>query len=167
MKVLVPVAASHSSQYAVQQIVRRFMNDSSMEVHLLNVQQPFSHYVSRFLGARTLREWHKAESDKILEPCKRILDNFGVPYSVHVELGDQAECITELARRLRCDEIVMATARKNSLTRLLENSVTNRVLEHTTVPVEVVAGDDVASWERYGIPAAIGTMLALWLATAP
>ncbi len=112
MKVLVPVAASHSSRYAVQQVVRRFMNDSSMEVHLLNVQPPLSWYASRFLSAQTLRQWHKAESDRILEPCQRILDKFGVPYSVHVELGEQAQCITELARRLRCDEIVMATARK-------------------------------------------------------
>ena len=36
----------------------------------------------------------------------------------------------------------MGTARKNSLTRMFESSVTNRVLELTTVPVEVIAGDN-------------------------
>ena len=34
--------------------------------------------------------------------------------------------------------------------------MTNRVLELTTVPVEVIAGDTISNLERYGIPAAIG-----------
>ena len=54
----------------------------------------------------------------------------------------------------------MSTARKNSLTRLVEDSVTNKVLELTPVPVEVIAGDAVSSFERYGIPAAIAAALA-------
>lgn len=39
--------------------------------------------------------------------------------------------------------MVCATARKNSLTRMLEASITNRGggVELTTVPVEVIAGD--------------------------
>jgi len=59
---------------------------------------------------------------------------------------------------------VMATARKNSLTRLVENSVTDRVIELTPVPVEVIAGDSMSKWERYGIPAAIGAAVAMALA---
>jgi hypothetical protein len=58
----------------------------------------------------------------------------------------------------------MSSARKNSLTRLVENSTTNRVLQLTSVPVEVVAGDAVSRWERYGIPAGLGALLALLLA---
>jgi hypothetical protein len=51
---------------------------------------------------------------------------------------------------------VLGTARKNSLTRRVEASVTNRVLDLTSVPVEVVVGDSVSKLERYGIPAGIG-----------
>jgi hypothetical protein len=72
--------------------------------------------------------------------------------------------ITETARRLRCDEIVMATARKNSLTRLVETSVTDRVVQLTPVPVEVIAGDSMSNWERYGIPSAIAAAAAMALA---
>ena len=60
----------------------------------------------------------------------------------------------------------MATARKNSLTRLVENSVTNKVIELTPVPVEVIAGDAVSRWERYGIPAGLSALVALLLAVA-
>ena len=60
----------------------------------------------------------------------------------------------------------MASARKNSLTRLVENSVTGRVIERTPVPVEVVAGNAMSDWERYGIPAAIAVLLGLIFAAA-
>ena len=162
MKVLVPVDLSHNCEFAVRHVVRRFMNDSTMEIHLLNVQPPFSHYVSHFAGSRKVHEYHHEESEKALQPCRKILDGFGIPYAVHMEVGgDKAERITEMAKRLRCDEIVMGTSRKNTLTRLVESSVTNRVLELTSVPVEVVAGDAVSPWERYGIPAAIAALIAL------
>jgi len=48
----------------------------------------------------------------------------------------------------------------------VENSTTNRVLELTSVPVEIIAGDAVSRWERYGIPAGLGTLVALLLAAA-
>ena len=53
----------------------------------------------------------------------------------------------------------MVTARKNSLTRLVESSVTDKLLQHTTVPVEIVAGNAMSGWERFGIPAALGAGL--------
>jgi P-type Ca2+ transporter type 2C len=161
MKVLVPVDISHNSEHAVRQVVRRFMNDSNMEVHLLNVQQPFNHYTTHHAGSKNVHDYHQEQSEKALEPSKRILDGFGIPYAVHTKIGDKAECICEMAKKLHCDEIVMGTARKDSLTRLVESSVTNKVLELTTVPVEIVAGDKESHWERYGIPAAIAALLAL------
>jgi nucleotide-binding universal stress UspA family protein len=164
MKVLIPIDGSPNSQHAVRHVVRRFMNDSTMEVHLLNVQPRFSHDVARFTDKHNLREYHHAESEKALGPCMQLLDKFGVPYAVHMEVGDMAECITETARRLHCDEIVMSTSRKNSLTRLLENSITNRVLEISSVPVEIVPGEPASPWERYGIPAALAGLVALMFA---
>ena len=59
----------------------------------------------------------------------------------------------------------MSTARKNSLTRMLEDSTTNKVLELTSVPVELIAGDTASRLERWGVPSAgIGALLALIVA---
>jgi len=138
MKVLVPVDISHNSEEAVRHVVKRFMNNSNMEIHLLNVQQPLNHYAAHFAGSKNVHEFHEEESQKALEPSKRILDGFGVPYAVHTKVGDKAMCITEMAKKLHCDEIVMGTARKDSLTRLVETSLTNKVVELTSVPVEIV-----------------------------
>ena len=164
MKVLIPVHGSRNCEFAVRHIVRQFMNNTAMEIHLLNVQPPFSSYITRFVSRKNVRDYHRDEAEKALGPSRQILDSFGIPYAVHVEIGERAECITGAAHRLRCDQIVMSTARKNSLTRLVENSTTNRVLEITSVPVEVIAGDAVSRWERYGIPAGLGTAIALLIA---
>jgi nucleotide-binding universal stress UspA family protein len=110
-------------------------------------------------------EFHQEQADKALAPVRQALDRSGIPYTIHTEVGDKADCIADAARRLRCDRIVMSTARKSSLVRLLEDSVTNQVIERATVPVEVIAGDAASSLERVGIPAGVGAgLLVLWMA---
>jgi nucleotide-binding universal stress UspA family protein len=164
-KILVPIGGTRGCDAVVQYVVREFMNNRTMEVHLLNVQPRFRTDVARFVGKRNRDSFHQEEAEKALQPCREKLDRFGVPYTVHMEVGDPAYCITEAARRLRCDHIVLGTARMNSLTRLLEDSVTNKVLEHSSIPVEVIPGGTVSKWESYGVPAALAAAVAVFLAT--
>jgi hypothetical protein len=49
---------------------------------------------------------------------------------------------------------------------MLQDSTTNRVLEQTQVPVEVIAGNEVSRLERWGLPAGLGALIALLLAAA-
>lgn len=165
-KILVPVDGSLNSQYAVRQVVNEFLKNPALEIHLLNVQAPFSRHISRFSGKRNREDFHREEAQKALTPTRRLLDFHGVPYVVHVEVGRKAQTIADTARRLQCDHILMSTARKNSLTRMIGDSVTNKVLELATVPVEIVAGDAISRWERYGIPASLGTAIGLYLIAA-
>ena len=166
LKLLVPVDGSRNCQFAAKHVIKEFMNNTAMEIHLLNVQTPVTRDIARFVSKKSLHDYHRDEAEKALGPIKQMLDGFGIPYSAHAEVGERAKCIADAARRLRCDQIVMSSARKNSLTRWIENSVTNKVLELTPVPVEVIAGDAVSKWERYGIPAGIGAALAILLAAA-
>ena len=166
LKILVPVGGTPNDRFAVQDVIKRFMNNTALEVHLLNVQMPFSAHVAQFSSRKNRQDYHREQAETALGPVRAMLDKFSIPYAVHMEVGDRAQVITDTARRLNCDEIVMATARKNSLTRLVENSVTDRVIELTSVPVEVIAGDSMAKWERYGIPAAIAAGIAMALAIA-
>ena len=166
LKVLIPVNGSANCLFAVKQVIREFMNNTAMEIHLLNVQSPLPKYVTRFVNTRTIHDYHRDEANKALQPAKQMLDGFGIPYATHTEIGERAKAIIDTANRLHCSEIVMGTARKNSLTRWVENSLTNKVLEATSVPVEVITGGDVSPWERFGIPASIGALLALLLAVA-
>ncbi len=158
-KILVPVDASRNAQHAVRHVAREFGRTPDLEVHLLNVQAPFSRHVARFAPKRDRDDWHRQEAEAVLAPLAALLDRARVPYASHHKVGRKAETIAAEARRLGCDHIVLATARQNSLTRMVEASVTNRVLDLTTVPVEVVVGDSISRLERYGIPLGLGAGL--------
>jgi nucleotide-binding universal stress UspA family protein len=123
------------------------------------VQMPFSRHVAQFVARHERDDYHRREADRVLEPLSALLDAARVPHAVHRKVGRKAETIAQEARRLACDHIVLATARKNSLTRMVESSVTQRVLELTPVPVEIVVGDSISRLERYGIPLGLGAGL--------
>ena len=161
MKILVPIDGSRNSHFVVPHVIREFQKNRALEIHLLNIQPPFSWHISRFISKKTREQFHRDQAEKALQKARRALDGFDVPYTLHIEVGSKAKLITEMARRLRCDHIVMVAARKNSLTRMLEDSTTNEVLELTSVPVEVIAGDAVSRLERFGLPAGIGAALGL------
>ncbi len=161
LKILVPVDNSPNSRHAAQHVIKQFMKDSALEIHLLNVQPPFSGHIAQFVARKNRQDFHREQGENALRPIREMLGKFGVPHAVHIVVGDKAKVIADEARRLRCDHIVMATARKNSLTRMIEDSTTNKVLEQTSVPVEIIAGDAVSKAERYGIPAGVGAALAL------
>jgi len=165
-KILVPVDGSKNGAHALRRVVTQFLGDPSLEVHLLNVQAPFSRHIAQFVSKRSRDDFHREQAEKALAPARELLAHHGVPFSAHVRLGEKAKMIVDEARRLRCERIVMATARKNSITRMLEDSVTNKVLEQTSVPVEIIAGDDISPLERWGLPAGLGAAIALLLAAA-
>lgn len=166
LTVLVPVDGSRNSEYAVRHVVNESLANPAMEIHLLNVQPPFSRHISQFIDRATRFSFHHEQAQKALRPARQLVEKFGVPYSVHVKVGHKADIIVDQARRLRCQRIVMSTARKNSLTRMLEDSTTNKVLEKTSVPVEVIAGESVSKLERYGLPTGLAAVLALGIAAA-
>lgn len=159
LKVLVPVDASRNALHSVNHVIGEFRKNPGFEVHLLNVQTPFSKHIARFSAKSDRDAHHKAAGEAALAPLRKMLEEARLPFAEHIRVGDRAETIADEAKRLSADHIVMATARKNSLTRMVESSVTNKVLNLTTVPVEVIAGDSVSKLERYGIPVGIGAGL--------
>lgn len=166
-KILIPVDGSASSMQAVRHVVNRLLTDANLrEVHLLHVRHPFSQHVARFVSKRNRDSYHREQAEKALQPARDLLYQHSVPHASHIEVGDTAATIDRLAQRLRVDEIVMGTARKNTLTRLMEDSVTSKVLEIARVPVEVITGAPASRWERIGVPTGVGAALAALIAAA-
>jgi YjbE family integral membrane protein len=163
LRVLVPVDGSKNALHAVRHVINEYQRNHELEVHLVNVQRPFSRHIARYVARQDRASFHREQAEKALAEARRVLDEVGVPYHTHFEVGDRARIIADLAQQLKCHHIVLGTARKSSLTRMLEDSVTSRVLELTTVPVEMVAGESVSKLERYGIPIGIGAGLGLLL----
>lgn len=158
-RILVPCDGSPNSLYGVRHAAKEFQKNRELDIHVLNVQRPFSSQVAGFTSRRDRMAFHQEQADKALYAAREVLDRLCVPYTVHTEVGDRADCIAGVARRLRCERIVMSTSRKGSLVRWLSDSVTNGVIQRTTVPVEVIAGNAASSLERLGIPAGVGAGL--------
>ena len=166
LKVLVPVDGSANALRAVRHAIAEYQRHHELELHLLNVQPRLSRYIARFVSRHERDNWQHDQADAAMASARTVLTQAGVPHHTHWVCGTSAVEICRAAERLGAHHIVMGTARKNSITRMLEDSVTNRVLEATPVPVEVVAGDAVSKWERWGLPAGVlGAGGLLFLAT--
>lgn len=169
LRILVPSDCSANSLYAIRYVIDEFKKRQDLEIHLLNVQPPFSKLIAEHSSKSARMEFHQEQADSALLRTMQMLDAAEIPYTVHSEVGNRVDCIVDAARRLQCDLILMSTARKSSLVRLIENSVTNQVLERTSVPVEVIAGEPASKLERIGIPAGVGAgagLVALWMASS-
>jgi nucleotide-binding universal stress UspA family protein len=158
---LLPCDGSSNALHAVRHAVDAFRRGDVRLVHLLNVQPPFSAYVARHVGRDLRANFHRERADEALAEARQLLEAAGVPHCIHIEIGDKADCIADAARRLRCARVVVGSARKSAVVRAVENSLTSRVLECCSVPVEVVVGAPASVLQRVGVPAAVGTGLAL------
>ncbi|MDM7944504.1 MAG: universal stress protein [Hydrogenophaga sp.] len=164
---LLPCDGTRNALLAVQRAVGAHRQGHVRMVHLINVQPPFSANVARHISRELRDDFHRERSDEALAGARQLLESAGVPFRAHAEVGDKAGCIAEAARQLRCDRIVIGTARKSALVRTLENSLTSQLLECSTVPVEVIGGEPVGAFKRVGIPAGVGTGMAmLWVGDA-
>lgn len=163
MRILVPYCDSPNAAPALRAAIGRARRDPSVEIHLLAVDPPLPIHVSRHVGRRERLGWHRERAEKATSAARRLLERSGVRHALHFEVGEPATRIARAATRLSCDLILMSTARKDPLTRMLGDSTTNEVLELTRVPVEVIVGDAPPALQRYGPRAAIGTALAFLL----
>jgi nucleotide-binding universal stress UspA family protein len=159
--ILLPCDGTPNAMLGVRHVVDAFRRGDVLTVHLLNVQPPFSAYVGRFVSRDLRADFHRERAEEALAEARQLLETAGVPHHVHTEVGDKARCVAEAARRLHCDRIVIGTARKSALVRAVENSLTGRLLERCSVPVEVIGGPPAGVLERVGIPAGLGAGVAL------
>lgn len=163
-RILLPVDASVNSLQAVEHVIGRHDDCKALDVHLLHVRVPLSQYVARFVSQRDRQGYHQQEAERALAPARDLLNRSGVPHTDHVEFGDKAETICRIAVELGVQQIVMGTARKNSITRVIEDSVTSEVLEISEVPVQVVVGREISRFEKFGLPAGMSIAAALLIA---
>lgn len=136
--VLVPVDGSECSLRAVQYLIAAHAEGRSPRVHLLNVQMGITGDVSQFVSRSDIKDYRQEHSDEALRPARALLDQAGIPYEMHVEVGHVADSITRSAEKLQCDHIVMGTRGRSALAELLVGSTSLRVLHQTHLPVVLI-----------------------------
>ena len=165
-KVLLPVDGSDNSLHGVRKFVQDFYSNPNQEIVLLNVQPKFNRHIGQFVSGSSLQKYRTDQAESATRAAQELLKRSNIPYRMVMGVGPRAEVIADTAQQYRCSKILLATARKNSLTRLVENSVTAKLLEIASIPVEIVVGPHASRWERFDSPVGIGGAIAALLFAA-
>ncbi len=142
--VLVPVDGSENSTRAVEAACRQIGPRQPVTVHLLNVQASnHSSVVKKYLSQDLIDKFHQEEGETALQTARDRLDDVGIAYTSHVEVGDVAQTIARYVRELHCDQVIMGTRGLGSggiaaISGLLMGSTATKVLHLVDVPVTLV-----------------------------
>jgi YjbE family integral membrane protein len=166
LSILIPVDGSANALGAVRHALAEYQRHHVLKLHLLNVQPRLPLHVRRFFSDSACHDWAGQRAGVALAGARDLLARSGVPFESHWATGERVATICETAQRLGVHHIVLGRSRHQSITRMFEDTVTSRLLDHSPVPVEVVAGRAVSGWERWGLPT--GALLAgaglVWMA---
>lgn len=123
---LVAVDGSPQSLRATAEAARM----ASCALHLVNVQHWLA--VEAAEAELPLRGWNATAE------ARALLDAAGRPWRLHVTMGEAADSIAALAKRLGCNGIVIGSHGMGAATALLLGSVSQRVMHLATTAVRVV-----------------------------
>lgn len=140
-KVLIPIDGSDCALRGVTLVIAKralYLDPEDLEIHLVNVQAPFSNDISRFVSHEQTAAFHREESEQALRGARELLDAAGVKYHCHCEVGNVAETITALAKSLRSDEIVMGTHGRGAFKEFMMGSIPLKVIALSDIPVLLV-----------------------------
>lgn len=141
-RILLAVDGSENSLMAARQVLalRSELRDpAALAVHLINVQRPASGDVTAFVDGKVLEEYHREKFEAATAQTRAALEEAGVTFETHYKLGIPGQTISDVARTLDADMVVVGASGlgSNAIARL--GSVAVDTLEHATMPVLVVA----------------------------
>jgi nucleotide-binding universal stress UspA family protein len=140
-RVLIPIDGSECALRGVALVISKralYLSPDDFEIHLINVQAPFSNDISRFVSHEQTAEFHRQESEQALQGARAMLDAAGVKYRCHIEVGNIAETITALADSLHCDQIVMGTHGRGAFKEFVMGSIPLKVIALSSIPVLLI-----------------------------
>jgi YjbE family integral membrane protein len=81
-----------------------------VSLHLLNVQYPAHGDVGAFVAKEEIADYHHEQGLKTLQPIRERLDRAGVPYQVHIGVGDPPHVIAHYAKETKSDQIFLGAS---------------------------------------------------------
>jgi YjbE family integral membrane protein len=81
-----------------------------VKLHLLNVQPAAHADVGAFVGKKDIADYHHEQGLAALKPAREILDRAGVPYTVHIGVGELPQVIANYAKQTRSDQIFVGVS---------------------------------------------------------
>lgn len=139
LTLLVPVDGSKNSLRAVKYAAAQSKH-CPVTLHIVNVEPPLDDYgmVRAYISRQRHDKAVMARAARILARATSQVRPARVRCKTRAVIGDAPAVIANLARRLRCDAIVMGTRGMTLLGNLVLGSVASKVVHLSTVPVTLV-----------------------------
>lgn len=127
---LIAVDKSDNALRALAHAAAQAEKMTACALHLLHVHA----WLSREAAETELAQ----HALKATARARELLDASGLPWRLHVTMGEPAECILAHAADLHATNIIIGSRGLNMAESLLFGSVTNKVMHLSPVPVTVV-----------------------------
>lgn len=139
MKILLAVDGSKYSKKAAAFILAndQLLGDDG-EVLLVNVQASLPGLVSKLVGSGKVKDYHREESAKAIDPVAKVLTRHGVQFKSLALVGHPGEQIVAAAKKAGAHMIVMGTHGHGIIGQALIGSVAQRVLGECKIPLLLV-----------------------------
>jgi len=152
MKILIPVDGSEPALEAARHALHLVQAGLQASFVLAAVQEPVYLYETLLSpDAEVLDRLTGAEGGQALAAAQALFDAAGVSYEREIASGEPVPALIEVARRYKCDAIIMGARGRGALRSALLGSVSQRVVQQAALPVTIVKQ---AQAERVGLRAA-------------
>ncbi|RPI44184.1 MAG: hypothetical protein EHM59_13490 [Betaproteobacteria bacterium] len=160
-RILVPASGSARTLETLRVLLDERMPQRDIEIHLLHVRHPMTGAGASLLSRRDVASWQRDQGMRALAPAARLLAERGIACVPHVRVGDRVSAILALAQEVGYDRIIIPTARRNSLTRLLDDWLTGRVLDQADLPLDTIPTRQGGGLDRIAVPASVAVVALL------
>ena len=151
IKILLPVDGSPEALAAVRYALHLVDEGLRAEFLLANVQEPATLYdVVVAHDVEVIDQVRRTVGAELLASAEYLLDEAGLSWESEVAGGEPSHVLVEMIERYACDAVVMGSSGAGSLRSALVGSVTDRLLQHSPVPVTVVRLPEDAGTEALG-----------------
>ena len=143
MKILLPVDGSDGALDAVRHALQLQREGLRASFVLAAVQEPT--YTFEMLlppGADVLDRLTGAEGARALKGAEGLFEAAGLTFEREIGSGDVPATLLEIAQRFGCEAIIMGARGRGALRSALLGSVSQAVLQASTVPVTIVKHND-------------------------
>ena len=140
-RILVAVdGSSHSAKVAKAAIQQASAYRQPPELHLAYVHLPVPTMggLIKPIGHEALQRYYREEGEDALRSAKKLFDRAKLACTMHIMVGPVAESLTNEAKKLKCDLIIMGTHGMGAMSGMLLGSVATRTVHLARCPVLLV-----------------------------
>ena len=134
--IIVPVDGSDYSTRATE-YAADLAGLTEAEIVLIHCHKPFPTLLGEPYQQKAVNRIIK-QSNELLDPYRKMLREKGIPFTERVMEGPPRDAISNVARIINCDLIVIGSRGLSDLQGLFLGSVTHRVLRSAPCPVTVI-----------------------------